>query len=129
VGKCNKTADEWRLTKLNNTVNNTSMWAIVLGENNEFIACWDTGDGVQDPHKKKQHQMLKKPFPEGKLPSMECGWRKAGPKRFHEPRFHYHRWGYEKGDYYAFKLQLNRKYLCKKAVPSIQIRVTLSLEI
>jgi len=116
VGSCNKTADEWRLIKLNTSV---PFWAIVLGANNEFIACWDTGDGVQDPYKKKEHQLLKKPFPGGKLPSiMGCGWRKARPKRFHK-WLHYHRWGHEKGDYYVFKRQLNSKYLCKKAVQSI----------
>jgi len=97
VGKCNEKADEWRLITLNNTMNNTSvsLWAIVLGANNEFIACCDTGDGVQDPYKKKEHPILKKPFPEGMLPSMGCGWRKAGPKRFRHPRWH-HKKGHKK---------------------------------
>jgi len=79
--RCDQKADEWRLTKLNNTANNTSMWAIVLGANNEFIACWDTGDGVGDPYKKMEHPLLKKPFPAGKFPSiMGCGWRKVTHK-------------------------------------------------
>jgi len=113
VGSCNEKADEWRLIKLNSTVNNTinntmnntmnitsivssmPLWAIVLGSNNESIACWDTGDGEGDPYKKKKYPLLKKPFPDGKLPSiMGCGWRKAGPKRFHR---HHHRRRHEKG--------------------------------
>jgi len=73
------------------------MWAIVLGSNNQFIACWDTGDGVKDPYKKKLHQLFQKPFPEGKLPSiMGCGWRKAGPKKFH---LHHHHWSPAKIDW------------------------------
>jgi len=91
AGYCNQTddADAWRLIKLNNTVNNTSMWAIVLGANNEFIACWDTGDGLQDPYKKIEHPLLKKPFPASKLPSiMGCGWRKVTRKIHHHGKDH-----------------------------------------
>ena len=73
VEKCGETADEWRLIKLKDTI----MWALVLGPNNQFIACWDTGDNVRDPYKKKAHPVLKKPFPAGKYPGMGCGWRKV----------------------------------------------------
>ena len=78
MGECGKTAtaDEWRLTKLNK-----SMWAIVLGRKNKFVACWDIGDGWRDPYWKEDHPLRKTPFPAGKLPSiMGCGWRKVTHK-------------------------------------------------
>ena len=118
VGRCDQKADEWRVIKLNNTMNNTvnnttnntSMWAIVLGANNEFIACWDTGDGVQDPYKKKEHPLLKKPFPAGKLPSiMGCGWRKV----IQEKNIHHHVKDHDKGHIKGHDLRAMARYVAR----------------
>ena len=79
TGKWNKTpmADEWRLTKLNDTADT---WAFVLGPQNEFIACWDKSDRFADPRLKNAHPLRKKPFPAGKLPGKGCGWEKVWPR-------------------------------------------------